>query len=246
MPTYVIGDPHGCSEELRELLRLVGFQRGTDRVVLAGDLIDRGPDPLGVVRLARESGAEAVLGNHDERMLRWFRREAVEKSTGTKNRMIPPVASRLAQWNTLGEDDRAWLEALPLTMEVAPGWLCVHGGFEAIPMGEQKPEKVLRCRYLDPVSGRMVAFKGASVEQPEGTVYWTSKWIGPDNVVYGHAVHSLKSPRVDRPVPGVECWGIDTGCCFGGRLTALCIETREIVQVDAREKYADLKREIIE
>ena len=77
-------------------------------------------------------------------------------------------------------------------------------------------------------------------------MYWTSKWIGPDNVVYGHAVHSLKSPRVDRPVPGVECWGIDTGCCFGGRLTALCIETREIVQVDAREKYADLKREIIE
>ncbi len=64
--------------------------------------------------------------------------------------------------------------------------------------------------------------------------------------MYGHAVHSLKRPRLDRPFPNVEVWGIDTGCCFGGRLTALCLETREVFQVDARATYADLRSELIE
>jgi len=62
--TFVVGDVHGCLDELQSLLRQGGVARG-DRVALAGDLVGKGPDSHGVVQLVREMGALAVLGNHD-------------------------------------------------------------------------------------------------------------------------------------------------------------------------------------
>jgi diadenosine tetraphosphatase ApaH/serine/threonine PP2A family protein phosphatase len=61
-------------------------------------------------------------------------------------------------------------------------------------------------------------------ETPEGAVSWWTLWKGPESVIYGHAVHSLVSPRIDEPQPGIRCIGIDTGCVFGGRLTAAIID----------------------
>ena len=76
--TLVIGDVHGCVDELRLLLRRCGYAKG-DRVVLAGDLVAKGPDSQGVVELARENGFGAVLGNHDASALA-HRREAHKHS----------------------------------------------------------------------------------------------------------------------------------------------------------------------
>ena len=75
---------------------------------------------------------------------------------------------------------------------------------------------------------------------PPGARPWAEVWPGPESIVYGHMVHGLEEPRIDRPVEGVTCAGIDTGCCFGGRLTAYVIETGEVVQVQARATYAQL------
>ena len=68
--TILIGDVHGCIDELQDLLREVGFVPGEDRVVLVGDLVAKGPDSQAVVQLCRERGFEAVLGNHDAFLLR--------------------------------------------------------------------------------------------------------------------------------------------------------------------------------
>jgi hypothetical protein len=68
MTTIIIGDVHGCADELSELLGRVGPGAG-DQVVFVGDLVARGPDSPGVLRLVRELGARAVRGNHEERLL---------------------------------------------------------------------------------------------------------------------------------------------------------------------------------
>lgn len=241
--TLAIGDVHGCLEELKELLAAARYVEGEDRLVFVGDLVDRGPDPVGVVREVRRLSSHGdvltVMGNHEEKLVRWFKRAEEERALGKKNPMTPPPPERLAQWEAFDTEDRAWLAERPITAEAAPGWTVVHGGFESTRSGAQKPQKMLRCRWVDPETGRMIALAEGALAAPKGVV-WMERWRGPAHVVYGHAVHSLEVPRVDRPAPGVECWGIDTGCCFGGRLTALCLETREVTQVPAHRAYAAL------
>lgn len=238
-----MGDTHGCSAELNQLVLTVGWRRGgNDRLFFLGDFMDRGPDPVGCVRYAREQGAEGVQGNHDEKALRFLRHEAKKLATGTLNPMGPPSAAQREQWSSLSEEDVRWLGALPLRAELKPGWLAVHGGFEGVPLDKQRNDKMLRCRYVDKVSGKMVSLPEDALKQPLGTVYWTEQWQGPESVVYGHAVHSLETPRVDRK-DGFACYGIDTGCCFGGRLTAMVLHPDrepEFVQVKALSAYAKM------
>src|SRR5204863_3459965 len=68
--TIIVGDVHGCRDELDALLDKVAFTMG-DRLVFVGDLIARGPDSLGVLDIARHTGAEIVRGNHEEKLLAW-------------------------------------------------------------------------------------------------------------------------------------------------------------------------------
>ena len=63
---------------------------------------------------------------------------------------------------------------------------------------------------------------------------WAAAWTGPESVVYGHFPQRLDRPKRDEPAPGVVCLGIDTGCVYGGRLTALVLPGEEIVQVPSR------------
>ena len=84
----------------------------------------------------------------------------------------------------------------------------------------------------------MVPLRNMSMEQPEGTSLWSEVWDGVQSVVAGHAVHSLEAPRVDRNAHGAEVWSIDTGAVFGGNLTALVLETREVIQVRASRAWA--------
>ena len=72
--TLVVGDVHGCLDELRDLLDAVHYS-SADRLVFVGDLVDRGPDSVGVVRLAQDLGAVAVLGNHERKHLRYEQHE---------------------------------------------------------------------------------------------------------------------------------------------------------------------------
>lgn len=236
--TIVIGDVHGCLEELDELLGKLEVRAGAEQLVLVGDLLDFGPDGAGVVRRVRELGALAVLGNHDEKHLRFARHEARRRAEPSYRNPMTLSARSRAQHDALSEDDLAFLAELPSLVALEPPWVVVHAGFSAdVPMTRQEPSVMLRIRDVD-AEGR-AAMASDTAHRALDTVPWATRWPGPQSVVYGHVVHDLERPRLDQPRPGVRCWGIDTGCCFGGHLTALVLPDEEIVQVRARRAYAE-------
>lgn len=240
MRTLVIGDVHGCLDELRDLLNAASFVKGTDHLVFVGDLMDRGPEPAACVRFARELGALCVESNHDEKFPRFFKHEANRLATGKKNPM-KLSAERAAQGRMLSEDDIAWLKGLPNVLHIAPNMVVVHAGLEPAFKVADQSDAVVRVRYVD-AAGEMKGYSEGSLEQPANTVLWAERWKGPESVIYGHSVHSLTEPRVDR-FEGGACYGIDTGCVFGGFLcAAIVVEGREpeFVLVKARKCYHPL------
>jgi hypothetical protein len=231
--TIVVGDVHGCLPELDELLRLAEVDPAKDRLVFLGDLLDRGPDPVGVVRRARELGAECVLGNHEEKHLRYAAHEARRKTDRHHRNPVRFDPRRAAEHAALSRDDLAWIASLPRTLSLGHGWVAVHAGF--LPgrrIAAQPPDWIIRLRYVDAVGARVARLRGDGGEP--GVRRWAQAWTGPERVVYGHHPQSLSEPRRDEPAPGVRCVGIDTGCVYGGRLTALVLPDERIVQVASR------------
>jgi hypothetical protein len=229
--TLVIGDVHGCLAELDALLRAADHAPRRDRLVFLGDLLDRGPDPVGVLRRARELRAECVLGNHEERHLRFAAHEARRRHDRAYRIPMRPFAGRrAAEHARLTHDDLLWLAALPRILTLGGGWVAVHAGL--VPgraLQEQPPDWTMRLRYVDAKGNPVPRARGDAGEP--GVRRWAEAWRGPESVVYGHFPQRLDEPKRDEPAPGVVCLGIDTGCVYGGRLTALVLPGAEIVQV---------------
>jgi hypothetical protein len=250
--SLAVGDIHGMRAELERLLDKLNYDPTADQLVFLGDLVDRGPEPVQVVALVKRlvnaappGMVKLILGNHEEKMLRFLAREKRFRETGEVNKMQRPKSDRLAEWTAIPPENIEWLAKLPYweRIEAANGekWIALHGGLEpSIPIEKQKSDKICRVRFIDKVSGKHKGQGDDFSKAPEGAVEWMTTWQGPEHICCGHAVHSRKDPRVDRPVPGVEVWSIDTGGCFGGRLTALVLETREIFQVQAEKSYGKL------
>lgn len=255
--TIVIGDVHGCYDELKDLLDATdAFARQTE-IVFLGDLMDRGPDPVGCVRLVRSvPTAKCIMGNHEDKHLRWAKHEKNRKETGKKNPMTPFDDKKLREHNALSEDDLKWMSKLPATYCLAPGWIAVHGGFEqAYPLDHQNYKTMIRCRYVDVATGKMASADNP-YEQPEGTVHWADAWRGGSNVVYGHFCEELGTVRIRGWASHqrlCNAYGIDTGACFGGTLTAMVLHWGskkfdgghqpqiQFVQVPAHGTYRDWK-----
>ena len=239
----VVGDVHGCLEELDELLLKVEYRHGDkDKLVFVGDLVDRGPDPVGCVRRARELGAGCSMGNHEEKHIRWRSWEKrIANGEAKKNPMHRFDDVRMVEHNNLSEDDISYLMAMPKTVGLGhQPWVVVHAGFESngVPWSEQARDRVCRVRNVD-AAGKMASDHKNPLADVPGSVPWAVRWQGPENVIYGHAVHSRSEPRVDAH-EGYACYGIDTGCVFGGRLTALVLPDGgkpEFAQVQAKREY---------
>ena len=190
--------------ELEELLERVRFVDGTDRLVSVGDLVVRGPDTPGVLQLVRRHGALAVRGNHEEKLLGWRR----------KGKPLGPEHERVAR--ELGDDDWAMLDAMPLWIDLPEHDLrVVHAGvIPGTPPSRTPPEALLKMRTIDA--------RGDWSDEPDAGALWGTRYEGPPHVVFGH--HA-------RPEPQLHAWatGLDTGCVYGGKLTALVLDEGEPV-----------------
>lgn len=250
MRTLVIGDVHGCYEELRELLRKVDWNPEAsvpDVLVFAGDLVDRGPKSSEVVRFVREAHERygnlvlSVAGNHDERYPRYAKN--LERHRRNPRFTVDMEMDEYKQkvFDSLSDQDIAYLDSLPPYL-VFGKWIVVHAGFEpkkSLP--NQEFGKMVHIRYVDPIT---LKTKGLTkdMKQPPGTVYWTELYDLPYNVVYGHMVHSFDKPKFETGPLGQTIVGLDTGSCFGGHLSAYVLETGELFQVKAHKIYVHLKR----
>jgi bis(5'-nucleosyl)-tetraphosphatase (symmetrical) len=237
----IIGDIHGCIDELNELLTAINYKSPSLQLVFAGDYIHRGPDSISCIRRVRELcgkyNAKAILGNHENSQIRHRSHEVRRVLTGKPNPMKPLNDRDKEIQKNLTEDDVEWMRNLPLKVHLRDTWWALHGGLEpAYTLENQSPNQIIRCRYINPETGRAVPLN-KNKTQPVGSVYWTNMWNGPESIVYGHCVHSLYAPIIDIKPNGVKCIGIDTGCVFGGFLTGYLLERNEIVRVKAKREY---------
>lgn len=213
MRTIFIGDVHGCVRELTMLLDEVAPVDG-DRVVFMGDLVDKGPDSVGALRIARDvvsrfPGSVAILGNHEKA---WLRKHAKEP--------------------TIPDDLVDFVAAMPLFKRFPDiGRVAVHAGFfpklfadgpltddDAIyphPVKKRREalEKVAHTRCVN-VEGGFVPYGS---ETPD-TRHWSEVYDGS----MGRAVFGHDPSR--KPIRGPHAIGIDTGCVYGWALTACIVD----------------------
>ncbi|GJQ09074.1 hypothetical protein GpartN1_g865.t1 [Galdieria partita] len=214
----VVGDVHGCVDELRDLLKLADFRPG-DQVIFLGDLVAKGPDSVAVVKIAREIGARSVRGNHDFEVIRWWSAQ-MNGLSGTISVNMEHL--RIAQ--DLDREDHEWLFHCPWFIRIPEmKYLLVHAGFvPGVDLHQQNPRLMMNMRSVLPngiITNRYVA------DSP-----WASYWKGPETVVYGHdAYRGLQQFEFAQ--------GIDTGCVYGGRLTALLLPENRLISVRARRCY---------
>lgn len=241
-----IGDIHGCLEEFQELLEKLQLRPGVDRVLCLGDFMDKGHQPAECVKHARKMGLDSIQGNHEEKHVRWRRHEAKRRANPKYKNPMAPLSDKDAEQNALlSDEDISWLAGLPVFVRFAPGWVAVHGGvLPGKPVEDQKADTVIRARFTRLEGGeyKTVPTDYGKPGRPENSVHWTEVYDGHDHVVVGHEAHSLSQPLVVQGSGRGVCYGIDTGCVHGGRLTALVLTEGELapsfVQVAARKVWA--------
>lgn len=208
--TIVVGDIHGCYDELTELLDRVALT-ADDRVVAAGDLIVKGEKSREVLDLFIEDARfSSVIGNHDRAILRhWLREQKSHKRVHKRTRKeLKPERARYL----------AYLASLPPMIDLGTH-LVVHAGLRpGVPLSEQAIEDLTELRTL-----------GVDRTSREG-LPWYEVYEGRQIILFGHW------PSAE-PRRGRRALGLDTGCVYGYKLTAYIVETDEFISVPARRAY---------
>lgn len=213
-----VGDVHGCLGELEDLEREIGLS-DDDEVILVGDLVNKGPDSPGVLAWARERNARTLLGNHEARFL-----EVVHTPPEARDERARRLLTRWPSQDQ-AQKDAAWIATWPLWLEW-PDLAAVHAGIE--PGKSRFLEMSRRClltiRTWDGV--------GRNLDRDFDPPWFeVARWPVP--VVFGH--WALRG-RVDLP----QAKGLDTGCVYGGRLTAWSPDENRWWQVPAHRVWKSL------
>jgi diadenosine tetraphosphatase ApaH/serine/threonine PP2A family protein phosphatase len=209
--TIVIGDIHGCHDELAELLEkaAVGVD---DRVIAVGDLVTKGERNREVLDLfMSDPRFSAVIGNHDRALLRYWRGE-ISSLKASQRKTSDELAGGKSRY-------AAYLGSLPPMIDLGTH-LVVHAGLRpGVPLCEQSIKDLTELRTL-----------GRNRSSRVGTP-WYEVYDGEKIVLFGHWPNA-------RPRRGRRALGLDTGCVYGFKLTSYIIETGEFVSVKARRAYS--------
>ncbi len=208
--TIVVGDIHGCYDELEDMLAAVAFS-AEDRLISVGDLITKGPKNREVLeRFMSEPRFSAVIGNHDLALRRRWNGEKFKLKDSQK-----PTHKELKKDK---EHYVTYLNSLPFTIDLGTH-LVVHAGLRpGVALHSQTTDDLTELRSLGP---DRTARDGLP---------WYESYDGEKIVLFGHWPAS-------EPRRGKRAIGLDTGCVYGNQLTAYIIETGEFKSVPARRTY---------
>jgi serine/threonine protein phosphatase 1 len=208
--TIVVGDIHGCFDELQALLAKVAIT-DEDRVVAVGDLTVKGPKSREVLDLfSRDDRFSSVVGNHDLALAKYWRGDSVYLKPSQQKTLREIVAGGKHLLNSL--------TSLPTYIEL-DSHIVVHAGVRPnISLADQAIEDLVELRTLGP-----------DRTDRDGKP-WYEEYDGEKVVLFGH----WPSPR---PRRGKKAIGLDTGCVYGYQLTAYILETNQFVSVNAIAAY---------
>ena len=245
-PFDIIGDIHGCFDELAELLEKLGYEISTQpdgdiiveppqgrKAIFVGDYVDRGPKVAQVLRLVmrmHETGAAlCVPGNHDVKLVRALRGRNVKPTHG-----LAESLAQLAEESTEFKTNIAeFLDGLVSHCVLDDGKLVVaHAGMKAELQGRASG-RVREFAMYGETTGETDEF-GLPIR-----LNWAEEYRGDATVVYGHT--PVTQPQwVNRTI------NIDTGCVFGGKLTALRYPEKELVSVPAHQTYYEPAKPLLD
>jgi bis(5'-nucleosyl)-tetraphosphatase (symmetrical) len=239
---WLVGDVQGCLRELELLLETIRFDPSRDELWLLGDLVNRGPDSLGVLRLWRDLGGHGVLGNHDVHALLAFSGARPKKLPTLRELFDAPDAAELldrlralpllAHLPGEGEGPDAWV----VHAGIHPAWTdlaAAAAGFDAVSHDDAWLRRAdvgfaigARCCTAD---GERCGFTGRPEDCPAPFRPWDAFYRGETLVVHGHWA-------MRGHYRGKLTMGLDSGCVYGGPLTAWCQQEDRVVQVSGAPK----------
>ena len=231
-PFDIIGDIHGCCDELELLLEKLGYVKKDGvychpegrRAAFLGDFCDRGPRNADVLRLVmdmvKSGNALAVPGNHDAKLLKYFNGKDIALTHG--------IDKTIAELEARGEEFKAeaaeFIDGLISHYVLDDGKLVIaHAGLKQEYIGRSSSRVREFCLYGE-TTGEVDSY-GLPVR-----LDWAGDYRGRATVVYGHVAGKEVKTQNDT-------YCIDTGCVFGGKLTAFRYPEREIISVDALKRY---------
>jgi serine/threonine protein phosphatase 1 len=212
--TVIVGDIHGCYNELVQLLDVAGV-RDEDLLISVGDVVDRGPQPLEVIELFRARARSLVLmGNHERKHVR-------EVFSYAQRITRLQLGARYAECV-------AWMKTLPYYYETAEVRVVHAAMVPGIPLASQDEDVLAGTTSGDHKLAALLA--GG---------HWHDGYRDATPIVFGHHVVGR-----DPLVTANRVYGIDTGACHGGRLTALSVPDFTVYAVDARADHWAITRAV--
>jgi predicted phosphodiesterase len=221
----VIGDVHGCLEELQNLVQKATRDHNNGQkfaaIILVGDLCNKGPSSAETIAYVRHQPRWfSIRGNHDDR--------ALAAALGDEEARSKP---KYAWVDALSDEDVNWMSELPYTITIPKSMLNV---------GNNAKDIIIVHAGLVPTTSltnqstqTMVTIRNLIVEGEP--MAWAKLWQGPELVIFGHdAKRGLQKEE--------HAIGLDSGCVYGNKLTGIILPEREYVSVNASREYCPIKK----
>ena len=274
MPTYAIGDLQGCFSELEQLLEQIRFSRKRDKLIFAGDLVNRGPQSLECLRFDRSLGkaADSVLGNHDlhllavahgvrkphrkdtleeivnasdaDELLEWLRRRPLlirhKASSCTVIHAGLPDCWSLSRARRYAKETEKVLQGRGFHRFIRNMYDDQPDYWKDQLKGDERHRFIINCltrmRYCH-ADGRLeLKQKDAPGTQPKALIPWyaiPTRKTRKHDIVFGH--WSTVTLGKQNHFAAYRVYPLDTGCLWGGKLTALRLEDRQHFSVPSRQ-----------
>jgi len=210
----IYGDLHGCYDEFISLRKKINPDK-SDIEVCVGDIITKGKDSLKLLKFIQEHNIQSVLGNHEDKLVRYLEHE----NSNRKN----PISLDEDEKNIiegLDKQDIEFLKNLPLFLKYE-NITILHGGLQnhhnLNNLTKKEKSKILRMRYID-IEDNFLAYG----KEDNTSIFWADLYDGNQGfIVYGH--QWFKEPKITQ-----NAIGIDSGCVYGNRLSAVIFKNANV------------------